>query len=265
MMQRILENIEEALELLRGKKVFLVHGRSFDSLEVSRGPEGKTVPLKTLFEPLDCVHFTDFTPNPKYEEVSEGVRLFRESKADVIVAVGGGSAMDVAKCVKLYCKMDPRRNYLRQEAANTGVELIAVPTTAGTGSESTRHAVIYFEGKKQSVSHPSIVPDTAVLEPALLRNLPLYQKKCTMLDAFCQGVESWWSVNSTEESRAYSKAAVTGIRDHWQAYLEGNEAAAKEITELIEEARKAGDNIVFGSATEKEDVEGEELKEIFGV
>ena len=239
MAQLILENIEEIAEALRGKKVFLVHGRSFETLEVTLSSSGETLLLPAFFESFDCVHFTAFTPNPKYEEVSEGVRLFRESKADTIVAVGGGSAMDVAKCIKLYSRMDPAVNYLEQEMRDTGVKLIAVPTTAGTGSESTRHAVIYYEGKKQSVSHPSIVPDIAVLEPSLLRNLPDYQKKCTMLDAFCQGIESWWSVNSTEESRTYSRKAVEGIRDHWEAYLEGDENAAKEILRAANDSGRA--------------------------
>lgn len=233
MEQKIVYDIRKILEEWSGKKLFLVHGRSFDTLSVPAGEpdgnaaeNGREVSLAALFAPLRTVHFTAFTPNPKYEEVAAGVEAFRASGADVIVAVGGGSAIDVAKCIKLFCKMDDSVNYLEQEQTDTGIPLIAVPTTAGTGSESTRHAVIYFKGKKQSISHGSIVPDTAVLEPAFLRNLPPYQKKCALLDALSQGIESWWSVNSTEESRAYSKSAVTGILENRRAYLEENDAAA---------------------------------------
>ncbi len=129
-----------------------------------------------------------YTPNPLYEQVCGGVNLFNKEQCELIVAIGGGSTIDVAKCIKLYCKMDSRINYLKQETFDSGITLIAVPTTAGTGSESTRHAVIYYEGVKQSISHTSIIPDYAVLEPSVLKTLPVYQKKCTMLDALCQAM-----------------------------------------------------------------------------
>ena len=241
MEQQILYGFRQLSDVLRDRKLFLVHGRSFASLTLPPEDGGNApASLPSFFERSDVTHFTGFSPNPLYEEVEAGVEAFRASKADVIVAVGGGSAIDVAKCIKLFCRLDGSVNYLGQEWSDTKVPLIAVPTTAGTGSESTRHAVIYYEGKKQSVSHPSIVPDIAVLEPALLKNLPLYQKKCTMLDALCQGIESWWSVNSTEESREYSRNAVEGIRDHWQAYIEeGDTAAAGKILEAANMSGRA--------------------------
>ena len=156
--------------------------------------------------------------------------MFNDHHCDSIVAIGGGSTIDVAKCIKLYCKMDTAQNYLQQECVDSGVPLIAIPTTAGTGSESTRYAVIYFEGKKQSITHESLVPNYAVLEPILLKTLPLYQKKCTMLDALCQGIESWWSVNSTDESKQYSQTAVKMIAANWHDYVfENSDAAAASI------------------------------------
>ena len=81
-------------------------------------------------------------------QAAAGVEVFLSEGCDAIVAVGGGSIIDVAKCIKLYCRMSPDKNYLLQEYTDSGVPIIAVPTTAGTGSESTRFAVIYFEGKK---------------------------------------------------------------------------------------------------------------------
>jgi len=112
-------------------------------------------------------------------------------------------------------------NFLRQKFFDSGIPLIALPTTAGTGSESTKFAVIYYEDKKQSVTHDSIIPDFAILVPSLLETLPLYQKKCTLLDALCQGIESWWSQNSTPESVEYSKKAVRGIIKNYRLYLSG--------------------------------------------
>lgn len=203
------------------------------------------LPLKDTLKPT--VTFNDFTSNPLYEQVCVGVKLFNDNQCDAIVAVGGGSTIDVAKCIKLYCKMDPQVNYLQQEYKDSGIPLIAVPTTAGTGSESTRYAVIYYEGKKQSVTHESIIPTYAVLEPSLLKSLPLYQKKCTMLDALCQAIESWWSVNSTEESMRLSAMALQTIVDNYEAYLSGKNAEA--AWKIMQGANLAGQAINITQTT----------------
>lgn len=213
------QNIELALKEINSRNYMLVCDLSFPFL-----------PIKDMFR-TDVV-FNQFSSNPLYEDVCKGVELFNANRCDTIVAVGGGSTIDVAKCIKLYCKMDPNQNYLQQEYRDCGVPLIAVPTTAGTGSESTRYAVIYFEGTKQSVTHESIVPNYAILEPSLLTTLPLYQKKCTMLDALCQGIESMWSVNSTEESMIFSKIAIDLIMQHWHDYIEQNSAEAADAIML---------------------------------
>jgi len=191
--------------------------------------------------------FDGFTPNPLYEDVCKGVDLFRSSGCDTILAVGGGSSLDVAKCIKLYCKMESGKLYLEQEYKDTGVKLIAIPTTAGTGSESTRYAVIYYGGKKQSVTHASIIPDIAILEPRVLKTLPLYQKKCTMMDALCQGMESWWSVNSTEESRMLSKGAVETIMHWWHEYIFENTDESAEA--VMHAANLAGQAICITQTT----------------
>lgn len=130
--------------------------------------------------------FNQLTPNPLYEDVVKGVEAYRNNQCDVIVAIGGGSSIDVAKCIKLYSGMDNIKVYLEQEYKENDVTLIAIPTISGTGSESTRYAVIYSEGKKQSVTHDSIVPKYAVWDYRNLVTLHLYQKKCTMIDALCQ-------------------------------------------------------------------------------
>ena len=218
MAQELFSSLSQLTNQLKGKKLLLVCGRSFDKL-----------PIAEEILALDPVIFRDFRPNPLYEEVCSGLDLFRRSGCDAILAVGGGSAMDTAKCIKLFAAMDPGQHYLQQPCADSGILLAAIPTTAGTGSESTRHAVIYHQGEKQSISHPSLIPQYACLLPQVLKDLPLYQKKCTLLDALCQALESWWSVNSTSESIAFSREAVIRIRNHWQAYLHGSEAAAEAI------------------------------------
>ena len=181
--------------------------------------------------------FSDFTPNPLYEQVSNGIELLKTSNCDTILAVGGGSAIDVAKCIKLAVLAQEGNAAIIPPLVSTRVAcdgaklpFIAIPTTAGTGSESTHNAVMYYEGAKQTVTNDGVLPDYAILEPSVLKTLPLYQKKCTMMDALCQGIESWWSVNSTEESYEYSRKTIELIMANWRKYIfENDEEAAKQI------------------------------------
>ncbi len=234
--QQILEDLTQIRQLVDGKKFLLVRGSAYEQLKI-----------KEYFDSIPHAEFSDFTPNPLYEQVCRGVEQFNAEKYEMIVAVGGGSTIDVAKCIKLFCGMDSSVNYLKQETSDSGIPLITVPTTAGTGSESTRHAVIYYEGVKQSISHDSILPDIAVLDPSVLKTLPIYQKKCTMLDALCQAIESWWSVSSTEESRNYSEKAVAAITEHWEEYIFDNSDKAAAI--IMKAANYAGRAINITATT----------------
>ena len=194
--------------------------------------------IKDAIEALpvkERVMFSDFTPNPLYEQVCNGIELLKSSNCDTILAVGGGSAIDVAKCIKLAVLAEEGNAAIIPPLVSTRVAcdgsklpFIAIPTTAGTGSESTHNAVMYYEGAKQTVTNDGVLPDYSILEPSVLKTLPLYQKKCTMMDALCQGIESWWSVNSTEESYEYSRKAIELIMVNWRKYIFDNddEAAA---------------------------------------
>lgn len=213
-------SLDSILASLHARKVLLVVDSSFPFLSIRESV------LASLRMPY--VMFNGFSPNPLYEDVCNGVSLFHQEGCDVIVAVGGGSSIDVAKCIKLYCRMDPSVNYLEQECFDTEVPLVAIPTTAGTGSESTRFAVIYYKGEKQSVNHLSIIPNYAVLDSTVLSTLPSYQKRCTVFDALCQSIESWWSVNATEESQHISAKALQLLHANIEEYLflNSHEAAA---------------------------------------
>lgn len=227
MKQTILNGIESLSALIKdSKKVFVVCDSSYSFLNIKDYIEGLGFPH---------VLFSEFTPNPRYEEVCKGIDTFHITKCDTLLAVGGGSAIDVAKCIKLAVLAKEGNDAIIPPLVNTMVEcdgsklrFIAIPTTAGTGSESTHNAVMYYEGSKQTVTNDGILPDYAILEPKVLKTLPLYQKKCTMLDALCQGIESWWSINSTEESYEYSRKAIELIMANWRKYIFDNddEAAA---------------------------------------
>ena len=238
-MQKIFKGIENLDKALEGSaKVLLVCDSSFPFLSIKKDIEHMDIPH---------VVFNQFTPNPLFEDVCKGVDLFQITKCDSILAVGGGSSLDMAKCIKLYCQMSKNDIYLNQEYKDTGVKLVAIPTTAGTGSESTRYAVIYYEGKKQSVTHESIIPDIAILEPKVLKTLPLYQKKCTMMDALCQGIESWWSVNSTDESKHLSRESVETIMKWWHEYIFDN--TDESAQHIMNAANLAGQAICITQTT----------------
>jgi len=194
MEQKILVGFESNKKILKNKKLFLVCGKSFDKFAFA--DEVK----KSKY-----VRFGDFTSNPLYEEVIDGVSRFENSGCDTILAVGGGSAIDVAKAIKYYSKLN--------------AEIIAIPTTSGTGSESTHFAVIYKEGVKQSIADPSLLPEVVILEDSALDNVPEYIRKTTMLDALCHAIESYWSKKSSEESRKIAEQAIQEILANKSSYL----------------------------------------------
>lgn len=198
---------------------------------------------------IEIIWFREFQPNPLYESVVEGVNLFRGEQCDSIIAIGGGSAMDVAKCIKLYSNLPgngENGSWLKAEAVPNNIPFIVMPTTAGTGSEATRYAVIYYGGSKQSVTSDSFIPESVLMDPNALKTLPIYQKKVTMMDALCHAIESFWSVNSTEESKEYSKSAIQGVLEHMDGYLENTEEGNAG---MLRAAHKAGQAINITQTT----------------
>ena len=216
------------------KKVLLVCDMSISFLKLNHY-------FETLEERIGVkvIRFSDFNPNPLYESVVKGVEVFIKESCDMIAVVGGGSAMDVAKCIKLYANMDHTGNYLEQEIVPNDIRILALPTTAGTGSEATRYAVIYYKGEKQSVADYSCIPDTVLMDSSVLRTLPLYQKKATMMDAFCHAIEAYWSVNATKESQQYSKEAIQLIIANWKLYLENDDIGNENMLRAANIAGKA--------------------------
>ena len=166
--------------------------------------------------------FSDFSPNPDYVQVCEGVKRFKESGAELIVAIGGGSSMDVAKSIKLYADMELGCDYMKQEQNPADVPLLAVPTTAGTGSDGNGNIVFYRDGVKQSLNHPKVAPNYILFEPKFLKGLPEYQKKSTLADAFCQCIESIWAKGANEESTEYAMEGLKLIYDNMLRYLRGD-------------------------------------------
>lgn len=182
----------------------------------------------------EAVFFSDFTPNPKYEEALAGLNLFREEHCDSIVSIGGGSCIDVAKSIKLGLGADLSKPepFFRQPYKNPSVRHICVPSTSGTGSESTRHAVLYYQNEKQSICCSSILPDYVLLCPKLILTVPDYQKKCTAMDALCQCIESLWSKKATRQSRVYAKKGLKLFDKSYRGYI-NNEYSAVEAMQWV--------------------------------
>jgi len=201
------------LSNINAKKIFLIHGNSFYKL-----------PVANFFDSLkiNVVHFKDFKPNPDYESVKKGVEVYRENNCDVVIAIGGGSAIDVAKCVKLFANMKSGADYLQEKIFPNDVPLIAVPTTAGTGSESTHFAVIYRDGKKISVADSSALPCAIMLDSSALKFLPDYQKKAGLLDALCHALEASWSVQSCDVAMAFAYEAIRLIYAEKNFYIDAD-------------------------------------------
>lgn len=167
--------------------IFLVTGNHF-----------QLVDYPGLFKGLSVNHFTKSGLNVEEEEVEQAYNSFSLNSGSAIVAIGGGSVMDLAKAVI----------HRGIETSITVPFFAAIPTTAGSGSETTHFAVVYRQKRKYSLVHPGLLPKLVVLDPALTYTLTPYQTAVSGMDAFSQAVESFWNVNATEESRQYASESI---------------------------------------------------------
>jgi alcohol dehydrogenase class IV len=197
----------ELLDRVGARRVFLVSGRS--SFEHS----GARAAVEPGLAGREVVRFSEFAPNPTAEDVTRGVELLRAAAADAVVAVGGGSVLDMAKLVNVCAAQDGAPiDYLVRPGAfvRRGLPLIAVPTTAGSGAEATHFATVYVGGEKHSAAHASMLPDHAILDHELTRSASPALTASTGMDALAQGIESYWSTRATDDSRGFARDAVAG-------------------------------------------------------
>jgi alcohol dehydrogenase len=187
--------------------VFAMVGRSF----LARvGGEAAVV---DLLKPLAVTIFAEVEENPSIATVEAAAARCRAAGAGAIVAIGGGSVLDAAKAVSLLQTNEGSiRDYLDQvrKPARRGLPLIAVPTTAGTGSEVTPFAVITNPEKntKPAIAFPESYPDHAVVDPELTVGMPQEIAVSTGLDAFTQSLEGFWSTRATEMTRSMSFRSI---------------------------------------------------------
>ncbi|MEF9940869.1 MAG: iron-containing alcohol dehydrogenase [Lachnospiraceae bacterium] len=216
-----LKKIAQILNENQSKRPFVVCGHFFENSSF-------TMELKKL--PFEFVFFSDFTPNPTYSAVIDGVELFEKSQCDFLIAIGGGSTIDVAKSIKYYGNAtSDGASMLPLDYVPLSVPLLVVPTTAGSGSEATKYAVIYDRDEKKSITSHALIPNYVILDSDFLIQLPAYQKKSTLLDAFCQAIESYWSIHSTIQSKIYARKAMEEILRYRESYLENHNDASEKM------------------------------------
>ena len=173
--------------------------------------------LDGLFNHSDIIFEHAFDSNPSLLDIVEISRKYRDISLDLIVGLGGGSAMDVAKiaCVSIpSLKVGVNiQDLLKDKELFTGIksiDCIQVPTTAGTGSEVTPFATLwdYESQQKKSLSHPMIFAKKAFIDPDFLSEIPLEIAISTGLDALNQAFESIWNVNANWFTRSLSRKAA---------------------------------------------------------
>lgn len=211
---------------------------------------GAAAELVPALASREVTSFDAFTPNPKDHEIDAAIAVLRDSRPDLILAVGGGSGLDVAKLARA-CDREgfAARQVIRGEApVNTqGPTLLAVPTTAGTGSEATHFSAVYIDGRKYSLAHASMLPDIVILDERFTESLPAAVTLASGLDATCQAIESMWSVKSTEASRAFAEQA---LRLAWTALPECVHRPTRDARRrMLQAAHLAGCAINLGQTT----------------
>ncbi len=187
--------------------------------------------------------FDQVEADPRYELVEEVTQLYIDSKASAVIGIGGGSAQDIAKGVSVRVNNDgPFRKYVGTNLIpNKGVPLILIPTTAGTGSESTTVA-IYSDNQeklKVGVASPYLLPSVALLDPELTLGVPPAITAATGMDALIHAVEAYTSVNATPMSDMLAIEAIRIIVDNIRtAYANGSNLEAR--TKMLRGSLLAG-------------------------
>lgn len=239
---------KELPELLRflhvGKSVLLVSDPG-----VIRA--GLVAPIRAALEEAGfrVTLFDALSQNPRDTECLEGAALYREAKADAVVAIGGGSAMDTGKTIAL-CGANggTPADYADGRLPYENVApIICIPTTAGTGSEVTRSAVITESSthRKMTLKHETLRPTLALLDPALTYSVPPAVTAATGVDALVHAIEGYTCKVTNPISQALGAQAMRTIVDALPAaYANGQDEEARHA--MLEGSLLAG--LCFGSA-----------------
>ena len=217
-----------------GANVFLVTGRSFLR---ERGILQQV--LADLADFSVTLH-DRANPFPSPDDADAAARHCRESEADVVVAIGGGSALDLAKAAAILATQDgTSRDYMGGGVSfeNEGIPFIAVPTTSGSSSEVTSGSALWDWDVKNhfGLSSPAMFPEVAIVDPKLAMTMDQNLAANTGMDAFTSAFESYWNVNSEPISDALALEVIriysqNLVRSAIQGDMESRAACALAAT-----------------------------------
>ena len=195
----------------------------------------------------DYVHseiFSDVEPDPSFATIKRGVAAMEQFKPDVIIALGGGSAIDAAKGMWLFYEhpdadvegmklkfMDIRKRTYKFPKLGEKCQMVAIPTTSGTGSEVTSFAVISDkeQGKKYPLADYELTPDVAIVDPNLVMTLPKSVTADTGMDVLTHAIEAYVSVMASDYTDGLAEKAIELVFKYLrEAYEHGDDRQARE-------------------------------------
>lgn len=175
--------------------------------------------------------FDRISPNPDVTEVNECSRLIRDKEIDGIIAIGGGSTLDLAKAASVAVDAIEEYHWGGKNIPDAHVPVIAIPTTAGTGSEVTSVSVLTDRklGRKAPISSLSFFPELAIVDPELTWTLPPYQTAVCGIDVLCHAVEGYWSKGHQPICDALAVHAIKLVFEYLPiAYSQPRHSLARE-------------------------------------
>ncbi|WP_353894525.1 1-propanol dehydrogenase PduQ [Proteinivorax hydrogeniformans] len=210
----------QLLKELKGSKAFIVADSIMDKL----GYLQKTIDYLSEAN-ISSKVFTGVRPDPDVGVVTEGLKLYNESDADIIVALGGGSAIDTAKGILYFAE-----KVEKVQGANTDrPQFIAIPSTSGTGSEVTDFSVITSEGEKICVIDEKLAPDIAILDSTCIQHVPKHVAVDTGIDVLVHAIEAYVSPESTDFTDALAEKSIKLIFENLEAvYIDTKNEKARD-------------------------------------
>jgi len=188
-----------------------------------------------LSSDIEVQSFQGVSPEPPSQQVDQLRDRLRTHKIDLVIAVGGGSVIDVSKAAAIlhYSDKPTDEHLASQDVPNRSLPVIAVPTTAGTGSEVTGTSVLTDRKRKikRSIRSPVMMPKAAIIDGQLTRSCPPGLTAIAGMDAFTQAIESFCSRWATNVTDAVAEKAISLLGKHLeQAYKDGSDLEARQAT-----------------------------------